>query len=138
MWYDQSEGLCFECTGCGACCRRPGEVYLTHEEVDALSAFLKLSVDHFEQTYLKLEPEGLWSIHIEPGKPCPFLDEQERCTVQPVKPWQCRAYPFWPEVVETAQSWEEEAACCEGIGRGKRHSPEDVAEIMSEDPFLQD
>ena len=50
-------------------------------------------------------------------KQCPFLGETG-CVVHPVKPVQCRVYPFWPELVEYRDLWEEEARKCPGINRG--------------------
>jgi len=49
---------------------------------------------------------------------CHFLTENG-CSVHPVKPVQCRLYPFWPELVENRANWQAERAMCPGIGKGE-------------------
>ena len=53
-------------------------------------------------------------------------DTQHRASVRllggrvyPVRPLQCRTYPFWPEVLASRQAWQREARRCEGINRGR-------------------
>ena len=137
-WYDRPDrALCFECTGCGACCQREGEVYVTDEELDAIARFARREGLKLELTHVKLEHAGLWSIPIPAGGACPLLDQEGRCSVHEVKPWQCRAYPFWPEIMQGEASWREEGEFCEGIGRGASHAPSLIDHLMGQDPFLQ-
>ena len=49
---------------------------------------------------------------------CVFLGANGQCRVYPVRPVQCRTYPFWPEVLCSGTAWEQESRRCEGIGRG--------------------
>jgi uncharacterized protein len=35
-----------------------------------------------------------------------------------VKPVQCRAFPYWPELVDDRKEWYKMAAYCPGIGKG--------------------
>jgi Fe-S-cluster containining protein len=44
----------FVCQRCGACCRVPGFVRLTDEDVDALAGALGLSADAFIEAYTDL------------------------------------------------------------------------------------
>ena len=138
MWYD-NRAICFACTGCGACCKREdGEVYLTQQELGAIERFLTAHGRAFPVTHINQESEGLWSIPIPTGGACPFLDEANRCSIQEVKPWQCSAYPFWPEVMSSEEAWEEEARFCEGMNRGERHSTQQIEATMKDDPFLDE
>ncbi len=111
---------------------------MTDEELDAIFAHAKEQSLELNLTHLKLEHEGLWSVPIPAGGACPLLDSDERCSVHPVKPWQCRAYPFWPEVMKDRASWDEEATFCEGMNRGPGHTPEHIDAIMRQDPFLEE
>lgn len=49
---------------------------------------------------------------------CFFLRENG-CSIHPVKPTQCRAFPFWPELVESTREWKKTARYCPGIGKGQ-------------------
>jgi hypothetical protein len=48
---------------------------------------------------------------------CPFL-EASGCAIHPVKPTQCRIFPFWPELVESPLEWKRAAQFCPGIDQG--------------------
>ena len=137
-WYDDQNGVRFECTQCGACCRRPGVILMTPVDVLRISAHLAMSPQDFKARYLMRYDEVHWSVQVEEGRPCVFLSAEQACTIQPVKPWQCDAYPFWQEVVGGAVSWHEEAIVCEGIGQGRLHPPEDIRQWLAEDPLAED
>lgn len=137
MWYDRKT-IRFGCTGCGACCKREdGEVYMTQQELDAIERFLEQEGRTFPTTHLKRESATLWSLPIPSGGACPFLDAASRCSIQPVKPWQCGAYPFWPEVMASEEAWREEARFCEGMNEGEAHSVAKIEQTLKEDPFLE-
>jgi len=44
------------------------------------------------------------------------------CAVHPVKPTQCRLFPFWPEFVERVSAWSQLGRWCPGVGVGSRYS----------------
>jgi len=43
------------------------------------------------------------------------------CLVYPVRPRQCRTWPFWPEVLRSRDAWDRATEKCPGIGKGKYH-----------------
>src|SRR5262249_39371899 len=45
------EGIQFGCTGCGACCRRPGYVWLSKPDIARMADHLGLSVEDFRDCY---------------------------------------------------------------------------------------
>ncbi len=98
----------FVCRRCGQCCRVPGYVYLTSEEVTGIAASLKMEVEAFTARYTRLAPQrqGLSLIEAVDGS-CVFLDGRGRCRIQSVKPAQCDAFP---------RTWRysEMEAVCEG------------------------
>lgn len=49
---------------------------------------------------------------------CHFLKDGG-CSIHPVKPTQCRTYPFWPSIVASRAMWKIEATFCPGIGKGE-------------------
>jgi len=82
-----------ECQRCTACCRWPGQVLLSAEEITRLAAFKGLSEHDFIQQFAKLRSDrrGL-ALKEQPDGACIFL-EGDNCAVQPVKPQKCREFP---------------------------------------------
>lgn len=96
----------FVCQQCGACCRVPGIVRLTDEDVDRLAHHLNLDVETFIETYTDLSPSRTGLIlKGETMGPCLFLTEKNQCRVHKARPQQCRDYP------ERWRSDEIEAVC---------------------------
>jgi hypothetical protein len=83
----------YECQRCTACCRWPGQVRLTDEEIARLAAFKGVSENEFIQRFTRLRQNrrGL-ALQEKPNGECIFLDG-ENCSVQSVKPQQCRDFP---------------------------------------------
>ena len=101
-----SAPLFYQCQRCANCCRWPGFVKLTDDDIAALAAFLGMSEHAFIQKFTRLRPQrdGLALTDKANGE-CVFLDGRD-CRVQPVKPAQCRGFPNvwnfpgWREVCE--------------------------------------
>lgn len=99
----------FRCMRCGNCCRKHGTVRLTNTEIIQIAAFLELDVYQFTEKYTALLPDrtGLTIAEHENGD-CIFYTEAGGggCLIQPVKPKQCRDFPFfwrfpgWDDVCE--------------------------------------
>jgi len=117
-WYRQ--GLKFKCTQCGKCCTgSPGYTWVSENEIIALADYLRLSIEEFAKKYLR-KVGARWSL-LEDRRnwDCIFLKDG-KCTVYPVRPNQCKTYPWWPDIVATPESWEREAVECEGIDKGDK------------------
>lgn len=111
------DGLRFACVpGCTNCCRVQGWVYVTEAFVKDAATFCKLSVAEFQRRYIVRTRHTL-RLRKPPGSQCHFLLEGG-CSIHPVKPVQCRAFPFWPELVENRAHWKQAAKNCPGIGQG--------------------
>ena len=83
----------YECQRCTACCRWPGQVRLTDHEIIHLACFMQMSEHDFIQQFTRLrhDRKGL-ALQEKSNGECVFL-EGNNCTVQPVKPQQCRDFP---------------------------------------------
>ncbi|MCF7763012.1 MAG: YkgJ family cysteine cluster protein [Verrucomicrobia bacterium] len=83
----------YECQRCTACCRWPGVVRLSDLEITRLASFHELTEFEFIQQYTRLATDrrGLVLNDNQNGE-CIFL-KGEDCSVQPVKPQQCRDFP---------------------------------------------
>jgi hypothetical protein len=64
-----------------------------------------------------------------PGFDCIFW--KEGCSVYSARPLQCSSYPFWERIVESRQSWMEEAADCPGMETGPRISSMEINDILA-------
>jgi uncharacterized protein len=112
-----NSGLRFTCQpGCTKCCQVSGFIYLSEDDVRRAAAYVHMEVQEFEQKYVIRYPK-LRRFRKPLHGQCHFLTA-EGCSIHPAKPTQCRLYPFWPELVEDRQAWNEEAQKCPGIGKG--------------------
>ena len=85
----------FRCRRCGACCRVPGYVALASGEPEAIAAFLGMDVYAFTETHTRLT----WnrkdlSLTEQDDASCIFLQPDNTCRIQSVKPAQCKNFPF--------------------------------------------
>jgi Fe-S-cluster containining protein len=136
-WY--ADGLRFTCTQCGNCCTGgPGYVWISSVEIDRLAEHLKLS----RQETIELHCRRLgarYSLNEHRDRrgnyDCCFLEERNVkepgpggghvtvtrrvCTIYPVRPLQCRTWPFWDGNLASRKNWEHAAERCPGMGRGR-------------------
>jgi Fe-S-cluster containining protein len=134
-WY--ANGLHFECLQCGACCSGPAEGYIWvgRREIELIAEFLKLSEGQLRQKYLKRRGLRTTIIENPATKDCIFLeiiDGRKRCTIYPVRPNQCRSWPFWPENLANPNAWNRAAGKCPGINRGRCYSFEEIEKISKQ------
>ncbi len=79
-----------DCTRCANCCKTipPG---VTDEDIGVIAGQLGLSKEQFIETYLTVDQdEGGYRMKVTP---CPFLGEDDRCTIYDVRPEDCRQFP---------------------------------------------
>lgn len=123
--------LRFACQrGCVDCCDEPGFVYLTPEDLKRAAALLDLTPREFEKRFV-YRTRHLLRLRKPRGAQCPFL-EADGCRIHAAKPTQCRAFPFWPEMIESGREWKKLARRCRGVGRGRLVPVEAVQRIANE------
>jgi Fe-S-cluster containining protein len=111
-------GLRFECQpGCTNCCQQKGFVYLTEADLARIAQFVGMKPAEFERVYV-YRTKRLLRLRMPRHTQCHFLRENG-CSIHPVKPTQCRIFPFWPELVDDKREWRKTAAWCPGIGKGE-------------------
>lgn len=126
-------GIKFICRECGACCANPEKteacLYLSMDDIKNISMYMNISLRDFKNNYT-LQKDS-YIILKEPDEDCLFL-ENNRCKIYPVRPAQCRAWPFWESMLNI-KSWKESVrSICKGIGNGKLYSCKDIEYISKE------
>ncbi|MEZ5351130.1 MAG: YkgJ family cysteine cluster protein [Bryobacteraceae bacterium] len=116
---DSPGALRFSCQpGCTKCCDTHGYVYLTEQDLNNAAAFVGMKPRAFEKRYV-YRTTHLRRLRKPPDRQCPFLEPGKGCMIHPVKPTQCRLFPFWPELVEDRRAWHYAGFKCPGIGKGE-------------------
>ena len=123
-WYQ--DGLHFTCTMCGKCCTgEPGFVWVTEEEIAAIAAFRQEKVAEVKALYTR-RAKGKRTLREHGDGDCVFYDHQKGCTIYPVRPPQCRTWPFWESNIETPESWTRTTQICPGSGEGELIPVEEI------------
>jgi Fe-S-cluster containining protein len=123
--------LKFECQpGCTNCCRQQGFVYITEQDLVRIAKFIKMTAADFERCYV-YRTKHLLRLRMPRHTQCHFLLEGG-CSIHPVKPTQCRIFPFWPELTGDKREWKKTAAWCPGIGKGQLVQIEAASRLADE------
>jgi uncharacterized protein len=127
--YFFDRGLRFGCASCGRCCTGdPGIVYVAPHAVAPLAAHLGLSPFETVHRYLAPWREGHTVREDAEGR-CLFY--ADGCSIYPVRPAQCRTWPFWLTNLRSRARWQRVAQSCPGIGRGRLYSREEILNLLS-------
>lgn len=122
--YFFDQGLTFACQRCGACCTgAPGTIYVAVDEVAIIADHLKLSSAEFIRTCLYPYKDS-FSIREKANGDCLFFEQG--CRIYPVRPFQCRSFPFWFSNLRSESRWERIGRQCPGIGRGRHYSRAEI------------
>ncbi len=125
--YFFDDGLSFKCLRCGECCTgEPGTIYVSRDEIGAIATHLSTPVNAFRDAYLYPYKDS-YSIKEDRRGHCLFYDRG--CTIYPLRPHQCRTFPFWFCNVRSESRWRRVADQCPGVGRGRRYSRDDIMKI---------
>ncbi|NPA04255.1 MAG: YkgJ family cysteine cluster protein [Epsilonproteobacteria bacterium] len=96
--FDSSK--CFSCNG--ACCRgESGKVWVLIEEMEKIANFLGIELEEFKRDFVKKEGErySLKEIKVKGEYLCIFFNPSTcRCEIYPIRPLQCKQFPFWPSL----------------------------------------
>jgi uncharacterized protein len=104
-WY--ANGIRFKCTQCGVCCHAKGElayVYVNQEERRRIAGALEKTLEEFASEYIAMDGR-FYLLKFKDGK-CIFLNEDNSCRVQEVKPTQCLTFPFHHDFMQDEESYE--------------------------------
>ena len=123
-WY--KDGLRFQCTRCGKCCTgEPGYVWVNDAELRAIAEFRGEPVEEVTGLYTRLTSGGR-TLREKANGDCVFYDRTAGCTIYPVRPRQCRTWPFWESNVATPRAWQHTCEICPGSGKGELIPAEEI------------
>lgn len=125
-WY--SDGLRFECSRCGDCCRGPGHVWVSAREVDRLAEGVDMPIDTFARQYLRTVAGRLALIDNDDGD-CVFW--RDGCSVYLHRPAQCRTFPFWTQNLLRPEAWQKTVRQCPGAGEGRLYSLGEISRLRA-------
>jgi len=140
LWY--AAGLHFECLQCGRCCSGPAEGYIwvSKPEIRLIASHLNMSVGELKQKFLRRVGWRMTIAEDPHSRDCVFLQKTRQgkgCIIYPVRPRQCRSWPFWPNNLVSPNAWNSTAQNCPGINRGPFYSPEQIQAIKSSPKWWQ-
>ena len=84
-----------DCLQCGACCRNYSPRFKT-PDIKRISRLLKMKESIFIETYLRLDNDG---DYVAKSAPCPFLGEDNYCSIYADRPSDCHRFPYTDEDV---------------------------------------
>jgi Fe-S-cluster containining protein len=84
-----------DCLSCAACCKNYSPRFKT-PDVKRISKHLRIKEGEFIDTYLNVDEEGDFVVK---STPCPFLGENNFCSIYEVRPSDCVRFPYTDEDV---------------------------------------
>ncbi|WP_319522200.1 YkgJ family cysteine cluster protein [uncultured Desulfosarcina sp.] len=127
--YFFDSGIRFQCRRCGACCTgAPGVIRVSDEEAVAIADFLSLPVQQAIDTLLYPWENG-YSVREDGDGRCLFYEEG--CRIYPVRPRQCRTFPFWTAILRSEARWDSIRRHCPGIGKGRLFAKHEILDILN-------
>ncbi len=84
-----------ECLECANCCKKYSPRFKT-PDIKRISKLLKMKEGDFIETYLRLDNDGDYVVR---SAPCPFLGDNNYCTIYDNRPSDCHRFPYTDEDV---------------------------------------
>ena len=134
-WY--VAGLAFQCRRCGQCCAGPmeGYVWVTEDEIAAIAEHLGITPGQLHRRYVRRIRSRYSLREVRRTRDCIFLAPESsgrrQCAVYPVRPTQCRTWPFWPANLRSPDTWARGGTKCEGINRGPLIPPDRIEALAN-------
>ncbi|MFY7963773.1 MAG: YkgJ family cysteine cluster protein [Chitinophagaceae bacterium] len=84
-----------DCLACAACCKNYSPRFKT-TDIKRISKHFKLRESVFIDTYLNLDTDG---DYVAKSAPCPFLGNDNFCSIYEDRPSDCKRFPYTDEDV---------------------------------------
>jgi len=109
----------FKCKECGKCCRGFGGTYVKEKDIKRIAKYINEDPNTFVEKYCQPSGSKFVLAQKEDGY-CVFWDKL--CTIHPVKPKMCKAWPYIKPVLKDEKNWEIMATFCPGMKKGLPYS----------------
>jgi uncharacterized protein len=84
-----------DCLQCARCCKRYSPRFKI-PDIKRISKILQMKEGAFIEKYLRLDEDG---DYVAVSAPCPFLGEDNKCSIYEDRPSDCRRFPYTDEDV---------------------------------------
>lgn len=78
-----------DCTKCANCCKILGPLF-TESDISRIAKHFRMRLPVFEDMYLRVDEDN---DKVFKSMPCPFLGEDNLCSIYDVRPKACREFP---------------------------------------------
>jgi Fe-S-cluster containining protein len=107
-----SEADFFECKKCGKCCKGYGGTFVTKQDIKTIASYINTDPKNFVADFCQMSGNNPLLAQAKNGY-CIFWEKL--CTIHPVKPRMCKAWPFIEPVLVDSNNWNVMARSCPGI-----------------------
>lgn len=84
-----------DCLECANCCKNYSPRFKT-PDIKRLSKHLRMKESDFIEQYLRVDEDGDF---VTKSSPCPFLGDDNHCSIYEARPSDCRRFPYTDEDV---------------------------------------
>lgn len=116
----------FVCRQCGDCCIGFGGTYVTSGDIIRIAEYIGSNPDQFTIRYCD-KSGSRYVLSCSQEGCCIFFDKEKQCTIHPVKPYMCRAWPFINAVIRNPENWNIMANSCPGM---KKDIPDSILQEL--------
>lgn len=95
--YSFNPNACEACEG-NCCTGESGNIFVSTKEIEAIATHLELGISEFKERYLikRAYKFSITEHMVEDSHDCIFFNREIKgCGIYPVRPSQCRSFPFW-------------------------------------------
>jgi len=98
------------CMDCANCCKTTGPLF-ERKDIGRIAKYLCMKPAQFEANYLRVDEDNDWVLQ---SVPCPFLAEDNACSIYDVRPKACREFPHTdrPKIHQIAALTQKNIAVC--------------------------
>ncbi len=125
----------FECKLCGDCCKGFGGTYVTPDDIRRIADFIQSDPGTFIRDYCDMSGSRPVLTQAE-NETCIFFDPEKQCTIHPVKPYMCKAWPYIATIIDHPENWNMMANSCPGMRKDVPHA--DLSRIVADEKQKRD
>ena len=103
------------------CCFVDGYVALSAAEEKQIASHIGISLSRFRRDFTEKIPGVKQRVLLLYDDGCAFLFNK-KCVIYPVRPSQCREFPYWKDILKGGKALKKAASYCKGIKINKKRA----------------